>query len=104
MIEGSLSRRYSKALFQLAREAGQDEVIGAQLASFLAAYDGSPLRTVLGNPAFGLESRKEIMSQVSNSLQVAPLTARAALLSVARITSPICLASRWPGSRDQTST
>jgi F-type H+-transporting ATPase subunit delta len=75
MIEGSLSRRYSKALFQLAREAGQDEVIGEQLASFLAAYDGSPLRTVLSNPAFGLESRKQVMSQVSNSLQLAPLTA-----------------------------
>jgi F-type H+-transporting ATPase subunit delta len=75
MIEGGLSRRYSKALFQLAGEAGQDEVIGEQLASFLAAYNGSPLRTVLGNPAFGLDSRKEIISQVSTSLQVAPLTA-----------------------------
>lgn len=75
MIEGSLSRRYSKALFQLARESGQEEVVNDQLGSFFTAYDGSPLRTVLSNPAFGLDSRKQILSQVSKSLQLAPLTA-----------------------------
>ena len=34
MIEGSLSRRYSKALFQLAREAGQEEKIGEEIEQF----------------------------------------------------------------------
>ena len=45
MIEGSLSRRYTKALFQLAREAGQEEKIGQEIESFLAAYTGSQLQT-----------------------------------------------------------
>ena len=31
MIEGSLSRRYTKALFQLAREAGQEDKIGQEV-------------------------------------------------------------------------
>ena len=34
MIEGSLSRRYTKALFQLAREAGQEEKIGQEIEQF----------------------------------------------------------------------
>ena len=28
MIEGSLSRRYTRAIFQLASEAGQEEKVG----------------------------------------------------------------------------
>src|SRR5262245_48122725 len=47
MIESSLSRRYTKALFQLACEAGQEEKIGQELESFLGAYTGSELQKVL---------------------------------------------------------
>ena len=73
MIEGSLSRRYTKALFQLAREAGQEEKIGQEIESFLAAYTGSQLRTVLTNPAFGMDSRKRIVIEISNKLQLSIL-------------------------------
>ncbi len=34
MIEGRLSRRYTKALFQLAREAGAEEKIGQEIEQF----------------------------------------------------------------------
>ena len=44
MIEGSLARRYTKALFQLAREAGQEEKIGQEIEQFYAAYSGSELQ------------------------------------------------------------
>ena len=58
MIEGSLSRRYTKALFQLARDAGQEEKIGQEVEQFYAAYSQTELQQVLNNPAFALEARK----------------------------------------------
>ena len=66
MIEGSLARRYSKALFQLARAAGQEEQVGRELEQFHAAYSGSELQVVLTNPAFSVDSRKRILIQVAN--------------------------------------
>lgn len=76
MIEGSLSRRYSKALFQLAREENQEEAVGAEIEQFLAAYTGSPLQTVLESPAFELDSRKRIALEVTGKLQLSPLSVR----------------------------
>jgi F-type H+-transporting ATPase subunit delta len=73
MIEGSLSRRYTKALFQLAREAGQEEKIGQEIESFLGAYTGAQLQKVLTNPAFGMDSRKRVVIEVSNRLQLSIL-------------------------------
>lgn len=70
MIEGSLSRRYSKAFFELAQEQKQEEAIGQEIEQFLATYTNSPLPTVLNNPAFGLESRKKILVEVTKSLQL----------------------------------
>ena len=74
MIEGSLSRRYSKALFQLAQEQRQEEAIGQEIEQFFHAYEGSPLHTVLNNPAFSLENRKKILAEVNKSLQLSPLS------------------------------
>jgi F-type H+-transporting ATPase subunit delta len=74
MIEGSLSRRYTKALFQLAREAGQEEKIGQEVEQFYAAYLDSELQRVLTNPAFGVDTRKKILTQVTRSQQLSLLT------------------------------
>lgn len=68
MIGGSLSRRYAKALFQLALEGEREEEIGQEIGRFLAAYTHSPLITVLGNPAFAQGSRKNILLQVAQHL------------------------------------
>src|SRR5690606_34964556 len=46
MITGSLSRRYAKALFELAVENGQEEALQRQLDRFVAAYARSPLAEV----------------------------------------------------------
>jgi F-type H+-transporting ATPase subunit delta len=70
MIEGSLSRRYSKALFELARESRQEESIGDELERFFSTLTESPLGAVLGNPGFSLESRKKILLEVANNLQL----------------------------------
>jgi len=74
MIEGSISRRYSKALFQLAQEEKREEAIGQEIEQFLNAYANSPLQTVLNNPAFSLEKRKKILTDVTRSLQLSPLS------------------------------
>jgi F-type H+-transporting ATPase subunit delta len=74
MTEGSLGRRYAKALFQLAREAGQEEKIGQELEQFDVAYTESDLKQVLVNPAFALEVRKKILAQVTQAEQLSELT------------------------------
>jgi F-type H+-transporting ATPase subunit delta len=74
MIEGSISRRYTKALFQLARDQGQEETVGQELEQFYAAYTGSELEAVLTNPAFDLDRRKNILVQVTRSQQLSLLT------------------------------
>jgi len=76
MIEGSLSRRYTKALFELAREESQEEGIGREIEQFYAAYSGSELQQVLTNPTVGLESRKNIVVRVTQSQRLSSLTVR----------------------------
>ena len=74
MIEGSLSRRYTKALFQLAREAGREEQVGQELDRFHAAYRDTELQGVLTNPAFDLASRKDVLFEVTKYQQLSQLT------------------------------
>jgi F-type H+-transporting ATPase subunit delta len=74
MIEDSLSRRYSKALFELARESGHEESIGDELERFLATSTESRLGAVLSNPGFALDSRKKILLQVAKTLQLSSTT------------------------------
>jgi F-type H+-transporting ATPase subunit delta len=97
MIEGSLSRRYTKALFQLAREAGQEEKIGQEIESFLGAYTGAQLQNVLTNPAFGMDSRKRIVIEVSNRLQLSILVIHflSLLLERDRLTYLPSIATRY---------
>lgn len=84
MIEGRLSRRYGKALFELALEQKREEVIGGEIENFLAAYANSPLQTVLNNPAFELNDRKAILSEVTKTLQLSPLSIHFLLILLER--------------------
>jgi F-type H+-transporting ATPase subunit delta len=74
MIEGSLARRYTKALFQLARDDGQEEKVGAEIDDFYKAYSESDLQTVLTNPAFDIPTRKRVLIQIANSQRLSVLT------------------------------
>ena len=76
MIEGRLSRRYTQAFFQLAREAGEEEKIGQEIEQFFAAYSESDLQKVLTNPAFTVPTRKKILAQVAASQQLSALTVK----------------------------
>ena len=73
MIEGRLSRRYAKALFELALAERREDEVGQEIDRFLTAYSGSSLPAVLNNPAFHLGSRKNIIIEVSRGLQLSPL-------------------------------
>jgi len=76
MIEGSLARRYTRALFQLARDGGQEDAVGVEVEQFYADYSNSALRQVLTNPAFAVDTRKQILGQVAQSQKLSSLTVR----------------------------
>ena len=84
MIEGSLSRRYAKALFQLAQESQQEEVISRELEQFYAAYRNSELQEVLTNPAIDADKRNNILLRVTETQQLSALTIRFLAILLAR--------------------
>lgn len=84
MIEGRLSRRYAKAVFELAREVGEEEKIGQEIAQLYAAYSDAELQAVLTNPAISLDRRRNILVQVSKSQQLSPLTINFVLVLLER--------------------
>jgi F-type H+-transporting ATPase subunit delta len=84
MIEGSLSRRYTKALFQLAQESQQEEVISRELEQFYAAYRNSELQEVLTNPALDADKRNKVLLRVTETQQLSALTIRFLAILLAR--------------------
>jgi len=103
MIEGSVSRRYAKALFELAIEEHREEEIGREIDQFVTAYASSLLPTVLNNPAFSLASRKNVVVEVSRGLQLSPLMVHflSLLLERDRLTFLSAIASRYRRLLDQ---
>lgn len=97
MIEGSLSRRYTKALFELALAERREDEVGQEIDRFLTAYSGSSLPAVLNNPAFPLGSRKNIVIGVSRGLQLSPLAVHflSLLLERDRLSYLSSVASRY---------
>ena len=76
MIAAGVSRRYAKALFELAVEARAEELIGQELQSFTDALTSSPLGEILNNPAYPLVTRKNVLGEVTKVLQSSPLLMR----------------------------
>ncbi len=97
MIEGSLSRRYAKALFELALEGQREEEIGQEIEWFVTAYTTSPLMKVLNNPALAVRGRKGIIFEVAKGLQVSPpiIHFLSLLLERDRLTFLPSIASRY---------
>ena len=78
MTEGSVSRRYARAFFELARETQQEsllEQLGADLEklSAAAAASGEGVN-VLANPTFTLSERKLVLDQLLPALNLHPIT------------------------------
>jgi F-type H+-transporting ATPase subunit delta len=73
MIGGSLSRRYAKALFELALAERREEEVGQEIERFAGALQDPALNRVLNNPAFGVQSRRKIVAEIARTLQLSPL-------------------------------
>lgn len=73
MIVGSIARRYAKALFDLAVEAGRVEPWAQGLAALKKAVDSSPeLRDLLENPVYTKEQRQAVAAQLAKVLGLDP--------------------------------
>jgi F-type H+-transporting ATPase subunit delta len=82
MIQGSLSRRYAKALFQLAVAEHREDAVAAELARFAEIFTQPELSGVLNNPGFSAHARKNIVAQVARALELSPLVTHFLLLLV----------------------
>jgi F-type H+-transporting ATPase subunit delta len=71
MIEGSIARRYAKALFGLAVESKRVEPWAQSLEALREAVLGSPdLRDVLSNPVYSKEQRRAIVEKLAAALKL----------------------------------
>lgn len=66
MIASSIAKRYARALLEEAREKGQLEKVGADLAAFVALYHevDSGLFELMNNPAFFSSERKRVAEKL----------------------------------------
>ncbi len=97
MIEGGLSRRYARALFELASEERREEQVGEEIDRFAAAYSEPSLSAALNNPAFPLASRKNVAVEVARGLELSPLALHflSLLLERDRLSYLPAIASRY---------
>ncbi|MBM4393012.1 MAG: ATP synthase F1 subunit delta, partial [Deltaproteobacteria bacterium] len=75
MTEGSIPRRYAKALFELAQEASAIDRVGEQLDAVVElarANDGQVL-SVMSNPGFTASERRAVLDLVLPRLGLASL-------------------------------
>ena len=66
MSDGSLARRYARALVELGQEEGLTDLLGTQLGSFveLVAQEDALLGSVLGNPGLTTLERRAVLDKV----------------------------------------
>jgi len=59
------SHRYAQAMFEIAREAGEDEYVEAQLGALSDALKSAPgIERSLANPALGPAEKRRIMDRI----------------------------------------
>lgn len=77
MAEGSLSRRYAKALIELGVEGSCVERIADDLHTFRAVLDtgDGALRKAMENPGISVTERRAVLDQVLGRLDLHPLVA-----------------------------
>lgn len=76
MTEGSVPRRYARALFELGMEAGIPDRLGGDLERFVALTrlgDGA-LGAVMANPVYAKSERARVLEQVLPRLALHALT------------------------------
>lgn len=85
MSTNAIARRYAKALVQLAAEANAVEGFGGELARINELMSANPeLRSIFGNPAYGIEAKREILKEIVGKLGLSGLVANSLLLLLER--------------------
>jgi len=71
MKQMSVARRYAKALLILGKENDQADIYGEELDRFARLIaDEHEFRQVISNPLYGAESRKKILTQVLEKMDL----------------------------------
>ena len=85
MSTNAIAKRYAKALVQLGSEAGTVEGLNGELNSFstLLANNGE-LSAVLGNPAYGIESKSAILKELVGKLKLSATVSNLLMLLLER--------------------
>ncbi|MEN9785623.1 MAG: hypothetical protein RLZZ299_887 [Pseudomonadota bacterium] len=75
MVEGSIARRYARALLDIGRQAGSVDALGADIAAFLATARQSELLATLANPVYTRDERRRVLDAVLAKQTLAPMAA-----------------------------
>jgi F-type H+-transporting ATPase subunit delta len=70
MADGSIARRYAKALLALGQEGDNVDALGADLDRFAAVLGAGELSAALGNPGFTVAERRGVIDAVLEKLQL----------------------------------
>jgi F-type H+-transporting ATPase subunit delta len=81
LITNAIARRYAKALVQLGAEEKSVDRFQTELASLEAVLDASAeLRSVIANPAYGIEAKRGIIGELTAKLALSTTVANFMLL------------------------
>ncbi|NIJ06857.1 F-type H+-transporting ATPase subunit delta [Sphingomonas vulcanisoli] len=76
-IQASLSGRYATALFELARDSGQIEAVGASLATVKSALaESGDLKALTTSPLITRADSEKAIAAVAGSLGIDPITTK----------------------------
>ena len=74
MSTNAIAKRYAKALVQIGSENGAVDQYNAELSQFSTLLSGSAeLTSVFANPAYGIESKSEILKELVQKVQLSPI-------------------------------
>ena len=73
MADGSLARRYARALIRIGQETQTIDQIGRELARFSRQLEVGELGAVLGMPCLTLGERRGVLDQVLSRIGLSPV-------------------------------
>jgi F-type H+-transporting ATPase subunit delta len=75
MVDGSLARRYARALLDIGRERGNVDALGADLGRFLEVGRIGGLLETLANPVYTQVERRRVLEAVLAKMTLTPVAA-----------------------------
>ena len=85
MSTNAIAKRYAKALVQIGSEAGTVDGFNGELTRFSTLLTGNgELSAVFANPAYGIQSKSEILKELVAKLQISPMVSNLLMLLLER--------------------